>query len=436
MGRARSGVLGLIGGSRPTPQLLWIPVAAALLIQALLFFTTQPEIAYDSASYMAQAESLAATGSARNELGEPDTVRTPGYPLFLSVFLAAKLGYAGAIAAQRALWIIVVAVTTWASFRLTGSSVTAVVAGTITAIDLPALQATNSILTETLATVFVGASVLQAYRASNTGQTAAALAAGVIAGVAALVRPVALLLGVPLVLAIWIAGTRAARGRVATAIVVASLAVSGTWIGRNYLQTGVATFSSISAVNMLLFRAAGTLAIRDPGGIDANIQKRQAELEDAACRAAEARFGRDCKSVPISLRATLYDSLALPIIFADPIATAMLAGRAFVMIMFGGGANLLAVMTGIPESSARIVALGYTVPLAALALVGLSYWWRVDRLAATMMLLTVLYFVVMSLGAEAYSRFRVPILPLYAVLAGGGAAALAERWRGVSASAE
>ena len=96
------------------------------MIQALLFFTVQPEIAYDSASYMAQAESLAATGSASNALGEPDTVRTPGYPLFLSVFLATKLGYAGAIAAQRALWIIVVAATTWVSFRLTGSAVAAV----------------------------------------------------------------------------------------------------------------------------------------------------------------------------------------------------------------------------------------------------------------------------------------------------------------------
>jgi hypothetical protein len=85
-------------------------------------------------------------------------------------------------------------------------------------------------------------------------------------------------------------------------------------------------------------------------------------------------------------------------------------------------------MTGIPESSTRLIALGYTVPLAALALYGLSYWWRVDRLAAVMMLLAVLYFVVMSLGAEAYARFRVPFLPLYAMLAGGGATALANRW--------
>ena len=432
MGRAREGVLGLTGGRRTsTSLLLWTPLALAVLIQALLFFTVQPEIVYDSASYMAQAESLAASGSARNALGEPDTVRTPGYPLFLSMFLATNLGYAGAIAAQRLLWLIVVAVTIWASFRLTGSGVAAMVAGTITAIDLPALQAANSILTETLATVFVGAAVLQAYRAAGAGATAAAVAAGVFAGIAALVRPVAILLFVPLVLAIWIAGPRDARRRVAVAIVAASLAVSSAWVGRNYLETGVATFSSIGSINMLDYRAAGTLAIRDPGGIDANILRRQAELENAACEVVEARFARDCGSVPITLRATVYNSVALPIIFADPAATAMQAGRAFVMIMFGGGANMFSGMTGISESSARMIALVYTVPLALLALFGVPYWRRTDRLAAALLLLAVFYFVVMSLGAEAYSRFRVPFLPLYAMLAGGGAAALAERWRGV-----
>ena len=53
---------------------------------------------------------------------------------------------------------------------------------------------------------------------------------------------------------------------------------------------------------------------------------------------------------------------------------------------------------------------------------------RVDRLAAWLMVLAIAYLVVMALGVEAYSRFRVPFLPLYAMLAGGGAAALAERW--------
>ena len=201
------------------------------------------------------------------------------------------------------------------------------------------------------------------------------------------------------------------------------------------MQTGVATVSSIRAINLLRYRAAGTLAIRDPGGVDANLERRQAELEAEACRAVEMRFGRECLSVPIATRATLYDDVALPIIFGDLPATAMQAGRGFVMIMFGGGANMLSRITGISESAARVIALAYTVPLAVLALVGLRYWWRADRLAAALLILTVLYFVTMSFGAEAYSRLRVPFLPLYAMLAGGGAAALA-RWSGFSASAE
>jgi hypothetical protein len=132
--------------------------------------------------------------------------------------------------------------------------------------------------------------------------------------------------------------------------------------------------------------------------------------------------------VPITVRATLYDDLAMPIILADPIGAGLQAARAFGMIMFGGGANMLAGITGLPESTTRLMAFGYTVPLALLACIGAVYWWRADRLAATLMLLTIMYLVVMSLGVEAYSRFRVPFLPLYAMLAGGGAAALADRW--------
>jgi predicted membrane-bound dolichyl-phosphate-mannose-protein mannosyltransferase len=41
--------------------------------------------------------------------------------------------------------------------------------------------------------------------------------------------------------------------------------------------------------------------------------------------------------------------------------------------------------------------------------------------------LTVLYFLVISAGAEAYSRFKVPVMPMYALLIGGGAAGII-RW--------
>jgi hypothetical protein len=406
-----------------------------VLIQALLAFNFNPEFAPDSASYVAQAQSISSTGSARNAVGEPDTVRTPGYPLFLAAFLLTPFGLDGAVVAQHILWILVVAATSLLGARVTRSTIAGFVAGVITAIDLPALQATNSILTETVAAVVVGAAVWQSYKAGRSDDAVVAVAAGVLAGASALIRPIAILFGLALGLAILVAGDGKRRVRAAVILLVASLLVTSAWVIRNYLQTGVATLSSISAINLLRYRAAGTLAIRDPGGIDANLERRQAELEAEACRVVETRFGRDCLAVPIATRATVYDDVALPIIFGDLPATAMQAGRGLVMILFGGGANMLAGMTGMSESTARMVALAYAVPLAALALIGLPYWWRTDRLAAALLVLTVIYFLIMSLGAEAYSRFRVPFLPLYAMLAGGGAAVLARRI-GFSASAE
>jgi hypothetical protein len=399
-----------------------------VLIQALLFFNFEPVFASDSHLYVTRAESLVQTGVMRNEAGEPDTILTPGYPVLLAAFLATPFGYAGTVATQRLLWILVVIATTWWCARLTRSATAGLVAGLITAIDLPALQAAGSILTETVATVFVGAAVWQAYRSAPSGVAAPAVAAGLLIGTATLIRPIAVLLGIPLALAIAISGSPKHRVRIAVVLLAASLLAPAAWIARNYAQAGVATLSSIGSINLLRFRAAGTLAIRDAGGIDANLERRQAELEADACVAIEMRFGRECRSVPVAIRATVYDDIALPIIFADPVATAMQAGRAFIMIMFGGGANMLSGMTGLSESSARMIALAYTAPLALLALFGLPYWWRADRLAASLLLLAVGYFVVMSLGAEAYSRFRVPFLPLYAMLAGGGAAALADRW--------
>ena len=410
------------------PRGLWLPVIIAIVLQAWLAMTTAPERTEDSPSYITQAESLVRDGSARNARGEPDTVRTPGYPLFLAAFLASGAGLAGAVAAQRLLWIGVVAGVTFWTYRLTRRQPAAIVAGLITAVDLPALQGSGSVLTETLCAIVVTLAAWQTERAMRTQSVPHAIAAGLLAGCAALVRPVAILLGIPLAIALAVGHARSTRIRLAAALVIASLVIPAAWTARNRAKTGVWTFSTIGSINMLLFRAAGSLAIRDPGGVDANLPRRQAELEARACREFEANVGMRCDDMPITLRATYYNRLALPIILGEPVGTALQAGRAFVMILFGGGANMMSRLIGIDESAARLAAFAYTVPLFALALIGVRWWWRIDRALTCLLVLTIAYMVIMSLGVEAYSRFRVPILPLYAMLAGAGADHLWSRW--------
>jgi hypothetical protein len=194
------------------------------------------------------------------------------------------------------------------------------------------------------------------------------------------------------------------------------------WTIRNARQTGVAHLSSLAGINLLHFRAAGTLAVRDPGGIDANLLRRREELERRICAGLEAHYQRPCADISWAQRSGPYADLAWPIILGDPIATSRQAVRALGMIVFGGSASLLAEVSGLSEPAARVVSLVYTVPLAILALLGIPYWWRRDRAFALLVLLVLAYMFGMALGAEAYSRFRVPVIALYAILCGGGAA--------------
>jgi hypothetical protein len=415
---------------------LWLPLAIAIVLHTALAVTVAPRFEIDSSFYHAQAENLVTVGASLDKDGEPETRYTPGYPLFLAAFLALGLGYPGAMAAQHVIWVALTAAVIWLVMHTSKSVVAASIAGLITTLDLPGVQSSISVLSETLAAATLTAAVFATFMsmraAAASGAVGWAVFAGLLAGATALVRPIAILLGVPLAVAILIGADLSAEARrakvdrrwrilAAGALLVVFAILPVSWTIRNARQTGVATLSSLAGINLLHFRAAGTLAMRDAGGIEANLIRRREELEQQACRNLEAAHQRACTTLSWAERSREYSRVAWPVILGDPIASARQAGRALAMIVFGGSASLLAEVSGISEPAARIVALLYTVPLALLALLGIPYWWRRDRAFALLVLLVMAYMFGMALGAEAYSRFRVPVIALYAILCGGGA---------------
>ena len=406
----------------------WLPIGIAIVLHTMLAVFVPPRFESDSAIYRAQTESLVTVGASLDSEGRPETRTPPGYPLFLAAFLAAGLGYTGAIAAQHLIWIALTAAAIWLVMRTSGSVMAASVAGLITACDLPGVQASISVLSESLAAATLMAAVCCTFLSMRAGTSAGgirwAVLAGLLAGATALVRPIAMLLGVPLAIAIFAGSDR--RWHVASAgtLLVVFAILPGFWMLRNARVAGVATLSSLAGINLLQYRAAGTLAIRDPGGIDANLSRRRDELEQQACRNLEALHQRPCATLTWAEKSGEYAKVAWPVILGDPVASLRQAARALGMIVFGGSASLIAEVTGIRESAARIVSLLYTVPLALLAMLGIPYWWRRDRAFALLVSLVVAYMFGMALGAEAYARFRVPVIALYAILCGGGAASI------------
>lgn len=405
---------------------LLIPFSMAVVLHVALAILVEPRVEIDSAFYRTQAEALVAQGASLDAAGEPETRYTPGYPLFLAAFLAGGLGYTGAMAAQHLIWIALVAAAMWLTLRASGSPLAAAAAGLITALDLPGVQSSISVLSETLAAATLAGAVCCTFAAIRAAVPSAvvrwAVLAGVLAGATALVRPIAILLGVPLAMAILIGADRHRRIAAAGALLAAFAVLPAFWIARNARETGVATLSSLAGINLLHFRAAGTLAIRDPGGIDANLGRRQNELEQMACSELESKYQRPCASISWAERSGVYADTAWPILLGDPFATGRQAARALGMIVLGGSASLLSELTGVSERAARLLSLAYTVPLAALAALGIPYWWRRNRAFAWLVLLVLVYMFGMALGAEAYSRFRVPVITLYAILCGGGVA--------------
>ena len=407
------------------------PIALAAAVHLALAIGVAPRFEFDSQFYRAQAESLATGRGSLDTEGRPETRYPPGYPLFLAVFLVSGMGYTCAIAAQHLIWVALVAASVWLAWRASGSTVAASAAGVITTLDLPGLQSSMSVVSETVAASTIVAAACCAWLSTQAVSRSAALGwvvgAGALAGVTALVRPIAIALGLPLAVAVWVGADRRWRLRAAVVLLAVFAVPPMAWTVRNARVAGVATLSSLSGINLLLHRAAGTLAIRDPGGIDANLVRRRAELEAAACLHLESTYRRPCAAITWAERSGTYKRMAWPILVRDPLATAWQAGRALAMILFGGSADLIAKLARISESTARLVCLAYTVPLALLAVAGVPYWWSRARGLAVVIVLVLAYMFSMALGAEAYSRFRTPVIALYGILAAGGVAVAIDR---------
>ena len=414
---------------------LWIALVLSLLTHSAYLALDHEHYGVDTPSYLIPAANLLHGLGFVNVLHQPELRRTPGYPLLLALFQVAPLRVEYLIFVQHLLCVVLTVAVAAFALRITGSRLVALAAASVLSLDLATLRIANLLLTEitTMVLITLAASFLYRAMTKPEGAVLASTAAGLLGGCAALVRPVGMLYFVPLSICLFLALRRRAL-RPVLFLVASFLLLPLLWSTRNFVEAGYFGMSTIGAEDILYYRAAGALAIQRPGAYLTNVLAVRNALLNETCAELERLYGRDCSQVSETQNASYSSRKGISIILSNPLSYLRSTVWALAYIVFGGGAEALSRISNVSPRVAEYIVLLFTVPETCLAVVGCGYWYRRDRNLCYLLVLTVAYFLVISAGAEAYSRFRVPVMPMYSLLIGGGASATVEWIRRIRTS--
>ena len=387
---------------------LGLIIAVAALTNFVYLYCSDGDYLYpDSFTYLTPATMMLSGHGFATQPGVPDMLRTPVYPLLLAAFGTRVIP----VIVFQHLLNIALAVAIY-FFALRRGRFVAVAAALIFAVDPPSIHYANKVLTETLFTVLLFVLFVLADRAK------APLFSGLLTGVLVLTRPVAIVYFV--VLAIL-------RGwRRSTAVfVIAALALPLAWAARNKIVGGDFTVSVIAANNLLMHRAAGAMAIADEGDFEKDLIIEQHDLEREVNDIMEAKeHVAAAEDLPEGVRATYYRALARRVILQHPIAFALLTLRGLVVNAFDSDWDSIMIVSRLESRTIQIALDLFVGLVVALAILGLVVLWPRDRALALLIAGTVGYFLLISAGAEAEARFRIPVVPQIAIAAACGLEAI------------
>lgn len=391
--------------------------------------------------------------------GDPETVRTPGYPLFLATVIGlggsvpVGVGLAQALLAGGTLLLV------FGIGRAVGDVETGLLAAVLYAADLVVFAHDLFVVSEGMFTFLLAGSVLALVRLLQSGSRWWALGAGTLLAAATLTRPI-LYYFLP-VAAVGVLAWSWRRERAGAAAIRAgvfllpALLLVGGWQTRNARLTGSPAVSHIVGKNLLFFRAAGVVARRDGISVDSARTKLgyQREREPAAGAPTPSRAELDERWRNRGLE-ILADHPALALrVGAAGMARALLAPG---MGTFG---ELLGAERPDParrESGSGLISrtlqtfYRFVRWLGAHPFLAAAAGWEVFLLlllyggvglrvlgspeggwppAEWALVAVTAYLLLMSAGPEANSRFRVPMIPALAVLsARGWLGLLRDRW--------
>jgi hypothetical protein len=326
----------------------------------------------------------------------------------------------------------------------------ALTAEVLVALDAPWFVLSNQIMSETFFAAMLLIAVflpLLAVRRTR-GTLLYATGAGLACGCATLIRPIGLVLPVLVPIPFIFAARIAPRRRllaVAVTLVLAMLAPAG-WAARNFNAARYPGLSTIGSINLYFYRAANVIA-RQRGK---SLEETRAFLANQLGVSFERVYQPSEQSPALAHR---MNHMALKILAAHPLTAAAMTVQSTLYMAFSpirtqlakvagtaGGSSGMGLSAGAPSISRLRATLGRVwaspmltalelgqIAMLAIAWIGIARALLSCRRAATeyrvwcgCLMAVSLILLMLAAGGEADVRFRAPVAPLMAAVAGLG----------------
>jgi hypothetical protein len=400
--------------------------------------------------------------------GAPEIIRTPGYPLLLTVgLLAGQLELVTLL-----LQVLISCFTVYMVYRtahvIFEREIIAIVAATLYAIEPLSIRYTSTLATETLFSALTIVWLYFLLKYLDRCQLRDLLLSGIVLAASVYVRPVGYFLPVVIAagLAVWVFVTRDHKMHFMTHVAVflgVSMLLIGVWQARNQVETGYSGFSGISSINMYYYLASSVLAVQQQVpffemqrrlGYRDKMQGRLGYLDD------HIYFERhpEQKTWALAERLNYMSREGEHILLRHPLTYLWIHIEGIVRSMFDPSATgLLKFFRLIPDEDGifgKLVDRGIVNTMMELRLKNpLVFWanalllllqllylsfaslvlfsrWLIREPKCIAAILVVAYYLVITGGPAANSRFRHPAMPIICVLAGYG---MYQVWRRLQA---
>jgi 4-amino-4-deoxy-L-arabinose transferase-like glycosyltransferase len=430
----------------------WGPLAILLLIviarlafASLVFARPSLALANDTDRYVPIAKGiLAGTAYAWNTDRPGELLNTIGYPLFLAAVYAVGGSTPGEVALVQLLVSSALAVAVYLVMRRSVGDTAGFIAAAILALDPLGILWSMTVLTETLLAACLGLAALMLIGWTTSLSNWRLLLAGLLVGMACLVKPYALL-----VAALWAIGVlvfpfvghgsrlrRFSQGLRMTGIFLLPIfALVVPWVVRNAALWNCPTLSSVDRVTMRDYVAAKML--QETEGLSLDRAQAQLRAQDpGVCPKGSARYAAMILANP-GVYAKLHIAGTIPVLFGtnfdrwiEFFGVSYTFPDLWQPFMEGGlGAVVSVIVHELFRFPAGPILMAllilWQVLVYALAVLGVLVYWKVKswriRWIVTVMAISVLI-LVLTPGQGGNERFRVPVQPLLAILAAYGAA--------------